>query len=242
MSLLALLFYAQLLPYQQNPQVYAGLQNVYDAYLSADGSVDYAGLHQDENGRARLKDFIVFAQSLDLVRISDRNERLALFCNLYNVWTLEGVLRHWPVSSVKDIRPMMGFFTAPLWEIGGQPSSLNDLERLWIRPLGPGTHFLINCASKSCPRLQPTVFTPDKVQAAMTAAASAFLADSRHNRFDFQSGSWQLSRIFEWYESDFGGREGMIQWVRQQIPDLASFPPKRLSYLEYDWSLNGKRS
>jgi hypothetical protein len=240
MSLLALFFHAQLFPYRQNPQVYAGVQAVYDTYLGADAWVDYERLHQDAAARARLQDFIAFAQSLDLVRIADRNERLALFCNLYNVWTLEGVLRHWPVSSVKDIRPMMGFFTAPLWQLGGQPSSLNDLERLWIRPLGPGTHFLINCASRSCPRLLPTVFTPEEVQAAMAAAAKSFLADTRLNRFDAQSGSWQLSRIFEWYESDFGGRESMIQWVREQQPELASFPPKRLSYLEYDWSLNGR--
>ncbi|MDW7709260.1 MAG: hypothetical protein SCH98_02205 [Deferrisomatales bacterium] len=56
----------------------------------------------------------------------------------------------------------------------------------------------------------------------------------------------RLSRIFEWYQADFGGRAGVLDFVRRHLLD----PGKRafletegdrlaVAYAAYDWGLNG---
>ena len=65
------------------------------------------------------------------------------------------------------------------------------------------------------------------------------------NRFDRDAKVAYLSKIFDWYEKDFGGGEtGLLAYVRQYVadPGLAAALDAggwRVEYLTYDWSLNG---
>lgn len=53
-----------------------------------------------------------------------------------------------------------------------------------------------------------------------------------------------LSRIFDWYRDDFGGPNGIIQLLRQALPDderrawLMQARRGRMVYRPYDWTLN----
>lgn len=57
----------------------------------------------------------------------------------------------------------------------------------------------------------------------------------------------QLSSIFKWFARDFGGRDGIIDFILSQLPEGEEFlwltkerDRVSLRYKPYDWSLNGK--
>jgi hypothetical protein len=56
-----------------------------------------------------------------------------------------------------------------------------------------------------------------------------------------------LSKIFKWYDIDFGPAEQLLPWLEPYLPAskqkllrqlLDTEGPIRLAYREYDWSLN----
>ena len=108
----------------------------------------------------------------------DRDERIAFWINAYNVLTIDLVLHHYPVDSIKDI----GSFFSPVWkkpvaEIEGQSVSLGRIEHEILRPMHePRIHAAIVCASTSCPSLARTPFRPDHLDSDLTAAMQSWLS------------------------------------------------------------------
>jgi hypothetical protein len=54
-----------------------------------------------------------------------------------------------------------------------------------------------------------------------------------------------LSKIFRWYEGDFGGKEGIIKFLIRHLPAdhrreyiTLNRSKLRLKYTPYDWRLN----
>lgn len=220
-------------------EVNSGVQAVYDAVLGEDGRVDYAKLSKSPEHLASLDRFVSFAGRWDPDSAKNANEKIAILSNMYNVYTLAGVMKAWPVASVRKIRPFFGFFTKKEWRLGNQKISLNQIEKEHLRHLDPRIHFIINCASASCPVIQPRVLTAENVEAVMEAATRQFLNDARLNQFDRDERLWRLSKIFEWYVEDWGGRDQMVDFIQKYRPDLANWKPLKIEYLEYDWALNG---
>ena len=219
-------------------RVNAGIQRVLDAAVSEDGTVDYSKLKGSEELRQALDDYVAFTASFDPASVEDKHQKIAILANAYNVWTLAGVVKAWPVDSVRDIRPLFGFFTKDEWTLGGEEISLNKLEKIFLRPLDPRVHFIINCASASCPVLPRKVLTAENVEAEMEAAARRFLGEEPKNRFDKNKRQWRLSKIFKWYQEDWGKQADVVAFIRQYRPDL-DWTPKKINYLDYDWALNG---
>ena len=221
--------------HQQEPR--EALARVYEAVVIEDGQVDYRRLKQDEQLMADLQSYADYLAEVDLDAIKDKNARIALLSNAYNVFTLIGVTDAWPVASVRKIRPLFGFFKKTEFGLAGGNLTLDTLENELLRPLDNRIHFLINCASGSCPVLVKEVFTADNVTRIMDENLARFLQDPTKNRFDTSAGVWHLSKIFDWFAADFGGKEGVIAFIRAARPDLDE--PKKVRYLDYDWSLNG---
>ena len=75
----------------------------------------------------------------------------------------------------------------------------------------------------------------------------AFVNDPTRNRFDAEKRVARLSRIFEWYEEDFGASDdGVLAFVARYVddPEVAAGLREggwKLGHLSYDWSLNGPR-
>lgn len=225
-------------PFEQVQLLNPELQQVYDTIVSEEGLVDWRLLSDRKDLQAKLDRYIDACAKVDPIRMNNNLEKIALFSNVYNAWTLQGVLKHYPIESVKDIAPLFGFFRKNHFRFGGKDMSLNDLEKLWIRPLDPRAHFTINCASMSCPRLSKKVFTLENIESEMERLTLIYLKDSEQNRFEQSEKVWYLSKIFDWYERDFGGREAMIAFIQERVPELANFEPKRIHFLDYNWQLN----
>lgn len=212
--------------------------------------VDYASLKRDDH--ATLKIYISGLQSVDPNTLG-RNEQFAFFVNLYNAQTIDIVLDHYPVKSIKNISLGGGLFAAisggpwkaKLVKVNGVALSLDDIEHRILRKRfkDPRVHYAVNCASVGCPNLAGGAYTGTKLDAQLDAGARSYINHPRGMRFEGRT--LIASSIYDWFKEDFGGTDqGAIKHARKYAgPDLAT----KLSTVEsiggfgYDWSLNDTR-
>lgn len=219
-------------------QVNAGLQKVYDAAIMADGNVNYEKIKNDKEIAGLLDQYLDYLAQVDLDAITDKNEKIALLSNAYNAITLAGVAKAWPVTSVRKISPLFGFFKRTKWGFAGGRATLDTIENKHLRPLDNRIHFIINCASASCPPLYPKVLTSANVEAIMEKTTHTFLSDPSKNIFDKKTKTYNVSKIFKWFQDDWKDEAGVVAFVRKYRTDL-NWEPKSVKYLDYDWALNG---
>lgn len=196
--------------------------------------VDYAGWKASPEDMRALRDFTEAIAARETSSLS-REEKIAFLINAYNAWMLRLVLERYPIQSVKEIAPNFGVFSRPLIRVAGRTMSLNDLEKEWLLKefKEPRVHFAVNCASRSCPPLQPAPWKAETLEADLDRAARAFLTD---NPLGIDPATGRVSQIFEWYAGDFGGPAG----VRSFLGRYRNVPDK-IAFLEYDWNLNAQK-
>jgi len=191
-----------------------------------------------------------YLEQLQQVRVSslNRGEQKAFWINMYNGLTVQVILGHYPVKSIRDIDISPGLFSNGPWDakllvIENEKISLNDIEHHILRPIFKDNriHYALNCASLGCPDLQPVAYTAANTNELLEAAAKAFINSPRGARLI--DGRLQVSTIYKWFQEDFGGSEaGVISHLRQYadvgLADILRTYNKRLRY-SYDWNLNG---
>lgn len=169
-----------------------------------------------------------------------RDEQLAFLINAYNGFTIQLVLDHYPVDSIKDIG---GWFSTPwkkdFFTLLGETHSLDDIEHEMIRKWfdEPRIHFALVCAARSCPPLRAEAFTATRLESMLEASAKNFLQDSDRNYYDSSKRQFHLSSIFKWYGDDFNERYGSMKKFVSRYYEGSS-PEQRVTFLSYDWSLN----
>lgn len=200
-------------------------------HVLASGLVDYVGFAAD---RGKLDAYLAHLGSQAPTADWSRESRLAYYINLYNALTVRLILDHYPLGSIRDLPDPWGRVRMT---IGGQGYSLDAIEHQILRKMGePRIHFALNCASLSCPVLQPHAFTENGLDAQLDAAARGFINDPARNRVTPQSAS--LSRIFQWYRGDFEGPgKGLVDYLNAYL-DTPLKPDCRIGFLDYDWGLN----
>lgn len=207
---------------------------------------DYAALAADAGDRAALGGYLA-ALSATPVSALARAEQMAFWINLYNALTIDVVIRHWPVDSIRDIRISPGWFAVGPWgrkliAVDGAEISLDDIEHRILRPLwnDPRVHYAVNCASLGCPDLAAEAYTGAALEAQLDRAARGFVNHPRGARVD--GGRLRVSSIYEWFKADFGGDDaGVIAHLRLCAgPDLARALTgvTRIAGHAYDWSIN----
>ena len=194
--------------------------------------------------RTALKSYI---ENLGNISISayNRAEQRAFWINLYNALTVDIVLEHYPIDSIRDISS--GFFSRGPWRlqlarVEGEDLTLDDIEHRILRPLwrDPRLHYALNCASLGCPDLQPVAFSADNSDDLLERAASRFVNSERGVNVVDQR--LQVSSIYHWFEEDFGGDDaGVIAHLKKYAnePLLALLSGiDRIDDHDYDWRLN----
>jgi hypothetical protein len=197
--------------------------------------------------RKRLDDYL---SSLSAVRISDfsRNEQRAYWINLYNALTVDVVLDHYPVESIRDISISPGWFSIGPWKkklirVEGEEISLDDIEHRILRPIWKDAriHYAVNCASLGCPKLMPMAFTAANTEELLNRGAKDFINSEHGARFESDS-RLQASSIYDWFQEDFGGSEsGVIAHLRLYANPalMAKLESATEVYdFDYDWTLN----
>jgi hypothetical protein len=239
--------------------------------LDPDGNrVDYDLISSSEEYRAFCA-CVSQLHFLDLGTLKSRPERTAFWINLYNALTVDAVLQFGVNKSVTEGRlGILAFFDRAAYRIGGQRFSLADIEHgilranrgfpyffgphfvsndpriAWvIQDADPRIHFALNCASRSCPPIG--VYSPERLDAQLDSASKNFVGSDITIHPEKKVVS--LSPIFRWYQDDFGGRDGVINFLIRFLPEgdpnddrsawlMDHKAAVKFDYLPYDWGLN----
>ncbi len=225
------------------------------------GTVDYSKL-ADSPAYAKFLEFSHALPNCTLADLGDRWGQMAFWINTYNALILHGVI-HYQVrgSMLSDL----GFFRRVGYNVAGMRLSADDIEHgvlrgnrrhpflpippfppddprmmLAIQPMDPRIHFALVCGARSCPPI--AFYDGKKLDDQLEQAASAFIHGGGA-RFDAPNRTLWLSRIFRWYQRDFGGRRGVLEVVRRYLKDRSAGEAVdrgniRLRYQRYDWSVN----
>jgi len=193
-------------------------------------------------------------------------ERLAFWVNLYNVLIVDAVIAFGIRRTVWEDK---GFFRRAAYRTGELRCSADEIEhgilrgnrhppyipfpvfagndrrRQWaVHRLDPRVHAALNCASRSCPPIG--AYDAGAIEGQLDLAARGFVNATTKVT---QSGNGRiqvgLSPIFKWYAADFGGREGVLDFVLRYLANEAdreqvarSRAQLRIEWARYDWSLN----
>lgn len=213
-----------------------------------DGRVDYRGLAAD---RQVLDAYLEALREVDVSQLPTDDHRLAFWINVYNASVVQGVLDHESLRSVKEID---GFFEAIRHRVAGGDLTLNEMEQAG-RALGDWrVHFALVCASLSCPTLRSDAYDPMRLDGQLTEQTIEFLQDPVRGLRLEGSTLW-VSELFKWYATDFvpsaGGLFGRLHpralvdvlepYLDGEVRDALRMHARTVTYLDYDWSLNGIR-
>lgn len=233
-------------------------------FLSVDGrGVDYSKLYHSQEFEEYLKN----AKNLNHVELGgcSEQERKAFFINVYNALTIHGLSSCDSVpSSVLEVE---GFWRNTCYSIGGEIYSLDDIEHGILRcnrphpsgdvmfskedpklenamtSLDPRIHFALVCGAKSCPAIQ--VYSAAKLERGLDLAANSFC--EQEVKIFKETKTVTLSKIFQWYSSDFGdSKRNQLKWISQYLPDdmkqtlcdMLLLGDVSVEYSDYNWLLN----
>lgn len=202
--------------------------------------VDYAALKASPDDMAALDTYIGSFATMDLTGTGPAE--FAAWANLYNAVTVRYIVQKYPLGSIRGGSLFGGPWKKIKVEAGGETVSLDDIEHKILRPRfhDPRVHYSINCASYSCPNLQPQAWEAATLDAGLDAAAREYINSPRG--VTVTDRGITVSSIYDWFEADFGGSKQAVvdHLLKYADPDLAAkirANPKIRGY-DYDWSLN----
>ncbi len=219
-------------------------------YVDGGGLVDYSRWKANPTDLQALESYLVHLGCVDMRVPARRESQLAFWINAYNALTIHGILREYPTKSIRDHTAQFAGYN--IWKdlklmVGDQRYSLNNIEHDILRKMGePRIHLALVCASRGCPPLVNRAYTAEQLDAQLTENGRRYLADARNFRADPRTKSVSLSRLFEWYGTDFGATAAeQLAALGPMLPpgsEWAARGVSRVQYLDYDWSLNDQRS
>jgi len=245
------------------------MSQIFSKFLSADGkTVDYDGIASSP----LWAEYLNLATQLQRVDIEtlDRDAKLAFFINIYNILCIHGLIEKGVPS---NLLARFQFYKDTSYVIGGHLMTLNEIENgilrsnrasggtLFLKPFSEDDsrlkislpeadariHFALNCGAKSCPRLR--VYSSKDVQSQLSTATKEYLETMEGLIVRPKKNSVKLSKLFEWYEVDFGeNTEQVLGWVIRHMEDsqkkgrLESMLKRGgydVSHITYNWGHNG---
>ena len=105
------------------------------------------------------------------------------------------------------------------------------IKKLAVDNIDYRIHFALNCGAKSCPPI--AFYSADKIERQLQLATEAFLESD--SKFDLDKKELHVSKLFQWYHHDFGGKSG----IRKIHTDLFNkdFKDFAIKYNTYSWEL-----
>lgn len=215
-------------------QQHNAFSKVLTKHVSNQGWVNYDQLVDEKSS---VSDYLAFLSNNVPKESASKDVKLSFYINLYNAATLFLVVDNYPVQSIKDIG---GLFQSPFKLkfilLGEEIYSLDDIEKGILIPINePRIHFAINCASYSCPKLLSEAFEASTLDSQLEKVTKEFI-NSNENKIT--SSLLQLSKIFQWYKSDFETDNQTLIDFLNQYSNIKILPNAKISYQSYNWDLN----
>lgn len=151
----------------------------------------------------------------------------------------------------EEARDALGHYLQRLAQVDVSPMDRDEALAFWINAY---VHFALVCASSSCPSLVREAYVPERLNEQLAEQTRRFLADPQRG-LRVEGRTLWLSKIFDWYKSDFIPA-GELGWLGRLTPekllphielyldgDIAQAIRSRqlvIKFLDYDWSLNAQ--
>lgn len=233
-----------------------------------DNGVNYKALRKSKAFEKLQKVIYPCLRDFDPSTLTSSELKLVFWINLYNLLTIDAVLRYSVKRSVTEgWFGVIRFFRKAKYLVGGNRYSLEDIEHGILRAnrgvpfffgrqfrkndprihcvlkqIDPRIHFALNCASRSCPPI--AYYSAERIHAQLDLAAANFI-DSE-TWMDKSGVALRISRIFKWYQKDFGMKDGVLEFLERYLQErdirrllIENFDYKTMIiFSPYDWHLN----
>ncbi|MCG1036125.1 DUF547 domain-containing protein [Polaribacter sargassicola] len=211
--------------------------NLLQKHVTKDGVVDYKSLQKNE---AKLDEFLSYLANTVPDNSWSANKQKAFWINAYNAYTIKLILNNYPLKSITNIKVKgKTAWKTPFAKVAGKTYTLDEIEHevLFKNFFDPRIHVGVNCASGSCPQLANFAFTENNIDTELTRLMKLFVNDASRNKISEKK--IQISSIFDWFKVHFTKNGTVIDFLNQYSETKIS-PKAKISYLNYDWTLNGK--
>ncbi len=217
---------------------------VLQEHVDKAGRVNYTKLKANPEKLEKYLDLLAVAKPTEL----SYNAQLAFWVNAYNALVIKGVIDHYPTTSVRKVKWFGGFFYRLKFQVAGKTYTLNEIEHGIIRTefVDPRIHFVLVCASTSCPPIENSAFSAEDIEERLETATFNFVQNPEQVRIDRTKRRVYLSKIFKWYDDDFReGYDGVADFLTDYLPpedtEFVLAENVKFHYLDYDWTLNDQR-
>ncbi len=227
---------------QSNPPSHEIFDRLLKKHVSPYGKVNYKGFANDS---AQLVSYLtLLTKNPPNEKSWSRNEQMAYWINAYNAFTIQLIVRYYPIKSIKDIgtRIQIPFVNTP-WDmkfilIGNEKLDLNNIEHSKLRKQFDDAriHMVLVCASKSCPILLNEAYNAQRLDTQLNKQTVAFLSDTDRNKVTAEKP--QLNMIFDWYGMDFSKNGGSVRDFVNKHSAIKIKAGAKISFIDYDWGLN----
>jgi hypothetical protein len=205
--------------------------------VTKNGIVDYSSLKKEIQ---KLDSYISYLEKTSPDNSWSENKQKAFWINTYNAYTIKIILEKYPIKSIRDIKQEgKTAWKIPFAKVGGETYTLDYIEHEILRKkfFDPKIHVGVNCAAVSCPKISNIAFTEENVATELTRLMNDFINDSTRNKISKEK--IEISSIFNWFKDDFNKNGTVIDFLNTYSETKIS-PNAKISYLKYDWTLNGK--
>jgi hypothetical protein len=249
------------------PPFYARYTELLKTYVDENGNVDYGVL------RRKRGDLIEATRMLDeldpqQVLFWTNEEKIALWINAYNVFTLKLIVDNYPIKArvwgmlypPNSIMQISGAWDKTYFKMMGLEYTLREIEReiLVKRFEDPRICFALSYASMGGAFLRNEPYYPHRLDRQLDEQIRRFLQSPRGVQIEVGAATIQLSDIFVWYKDLMIAKYGSIKKLRDRPDDIRSYLNCILPYLKpddvrfvetgnpavkfmkYDWQLNEK--
>ena len=204
--------------------------DVLQEYVLENGAVDYKGLQNNKSGLESYLKLLSANAPNDEWSIDAKK---AYWINAYNAYTIQLILKNYPLKSIKDLKRPWGL---SFIKIDGGKIALNTIEHEILRPMGdPRIHFAIVCASKSCPKLLNYAYESETLDQQLEHVTKMFINDPSRN--SISQSNVKISKIFKWFKTDFPKSEAFIVFLNN-YSTIKILAKAEIDYLNYSWNLN----
>ncbi len=244
----------------------SSIKDLKSEFYTDEGTVDYNAMRESVK-YAEYKKLTTQLTGFNPLLLKDKNERLAFWIDLYNTIVIDAIIALGVKESIKEVS---GFFSRVKYNVGGELFSPDDIEHGILRgnarhpmspfkPFGPldkrrglilnksdidpRIHFALVCGSRSCAPIK--FYTPEGIDTELEWAATGFINSPEVSVIPEEK-KLVMSKILKWYEADFGGTNGVIEFIIKYLTDenkkeflRSAGRNLKIEYLEYDWNLNG---
>lgn len=206
--------------------------------------VDYAALKKED-----LDNVQSYLNDMAKLNIDDYNraEQLAYWINIYNALTIQTVAHYYPVTNIQEVNISPGLFSVGPWgamliTIQKTPLSLDDINNRIIRPIwnDQRTHYALNNATIGAPNLNKKAYQGSIIEQQLNDAGLLYVNSLRG--VQVIEGKLILSKLYDWYEEDFGGtKHDVIHHLRQFSKEPLRSQLKHINSIDsytYNWHIN----